>query len=91
MSRTKPNCAHCGGSLRRRASISCSWDVLPGEPTVGWHAGPSSCWERDDLARGVMGSGAKTGATLVAEIERRGPERVQRVALPRRVVEAAAR
>jgi hypothetical protein len=66
--------------LRRRASITYSWDTLPGEPAVGWHAGPGGCWEKDESASGIVGSDAATGAALVAEIEARGPGRVLRVA-----------
>lgn len=87
MSDPKPDCALCGRSLRRRASITYSWDALPGEPAVGWHAGPGGCWDEDLRARGVVGSDAETGAALLAEIEARGPGRVGRT--PRRARTAA--
>lgn len=76
MSGPKPRCALCGGSLRRRASITYTWDILPGEPAVAWHAGPGSCWERDSCARIVVGSDVVAGAALIAEIASRGPGRV---------------
>ncbi len=41
MSRRIPNCAHCGGSLRRRdctgATAVLKYEAFPGKPSVGWH------------------------------------------------------
>lgn len=88
MSDPKPDCALCGRPLRRCASITYSWDTLPGEPAVGWHAGPEGCWNEDERARGVVGSDAETGAALVAAIEARGSGRVRRTA-PRHTRSAA--
>lgn len=82
--RPLPNCAHCGEPLRGRANIRYGWDMLPGRPEIGWHAGDAPCWDQDERARTVGGPAARLAA--VAEIEARGPGRVVRSAASRRRV-----